>query len=90
MINWTTVYKELGGMKINVSRKVQRSAIRYEIQIATDKRFKKNLVKKLFLKDDDNLTIKYKKSGNANVRVRAYDKYGYVGAWSDVQPVEIR
>lgn len=64
-------------MKINVSRKVQRSAIRYEIQIATDKRFKKNLVKKLFLKDDDNLTIKYKKSGNAYVR--AYDKYGYVG-----------
>ena len=76
--------------KVKVSWKKQSSAIRYEIQIAKDRKFKKSLVTKVAAKGKENLTFQYKKTGNAYVRVRAVDKYGYVGSWSSVKSVKIK
>jgi uncharacterized repeat protein (TIGR02543 family) len=82
--------KALGSKKIKVSWKKQNAGIRYEIQVATDSKFKKNLMTKTASKAKTSLGFKYKKKGTAYVRVRVVDKYGYVGNWSDTKTVKVR
>ncbi len=82
--------KVLGSKKVKVSWKKQKSAAKYEIQIATNKKFSKNLLVKNIAKSKNNAKITYKKSGNVYIRVRALDKYGYVGKWSDVKTVNLK
>ncbi len=82
--------KAQGSKKVKVSWKDQGDAIRYEIALATDKKFTKNVVTKTAEKGKASLSVKYKKTGTVYVRVRAVDKYGYVGKWSDVKKVKIK
>ncbi len=82
--------KAEGGKKVKVSWKGDGNAIRYEVQIASDKKFTKTLVVTKAKKGTDNISIKYKKTGNAYVRVRAVDKYGYVGEWSSIKQVKVK
>ncbi len=80
----------IGNKKVKVTWKKQSAANKYEIQVSTNKKFTQNVLVKNAAKNKTALTIKYKKAGNAFVRVRAIDKYGYVGKWSDVKTVKIR
>lgn len=82
--------KATGSKKVKVSWIKQKSAIRYEIQISTGNTFKKNLVTKIAPKSKNNLTIKCKKKGKSYIRVRAVDKYGFVGKWSKVKTVKVK
>lgn len=76
--------------KVNVSWTGQKNAIRYEIQSATDKKFTKNLVKTTATKNKFSINVTCKKTGKTYFRVRAVDKFGYVGKWSDVKNIKVK
>jgi uncharacterized protein YjdB len=82
--------RAIGNKKVKVNWKKQSAANKYEIQVATNKKFTSNLLVKNAAKSKDNITIKYKKTGTVYIRVRAIDKYGYVGKWSDIKTVKIK
>ena len=83
------------GRKIVLSWKTPFKAPSFEIQIATDKRFKKN--KKVFFttsrnKESIKLSKKYKKK-KVYVRIRAikYDRFARLpGKWSNIKKIKIK
>ena len=82
--------KAKSGKKIEITWKKQKSAKRYEIQIATNKKFNKNLIMTTVKGSKNKLTYKYFKKGTAYVRVRAIGKNDKVGAWSKAKKVKVR
>ncbi len=82
--------KATGNKKVKVTWKKQSAANKYEIQVATNKKFSSNLLVQNTAKGKDYISIRYKKTGTVYIRVRAIDKYGYVGKWSDTKSVKIK
>ena len=79
-----------GNKKVKVTWKRQSVANKYEIQVATNKKFTKNLLVRNATKTKNSITISYKKAGTVYIRVRALDKYGYVGKWSDIKTIKLK
>ncbi len=82
--------KDLGNRKIKISWKKQSIAKKYEIQIATNKKFTKNLITKKAASSKSNLTVKYKKNGTVYVRVRGLNKDGKAGTWSEIKSLKVK
>ncbi|MCR5657335.1 MAG: PPC domain-containing protein [Butyrivibrio sp.] len=76
--------------KITVKWKKQKDAKKYEIQLATDKKFTKNLVVKTVGGKKKSLTVKNNKKGKVYIRIRGIDSKGAVGAWSKVKTVKVK
>ncbi len=82
--------KAKNGKRIEIAWKKQKAAKRYEIQIATNKKFNKNLIMTTASSSKSKLTYKYYKKGTAYVRIRAVDKKDKSGAWSKAVKVKVR
>lgn len=76
--------------KITVKWKKQKDAKKYEIQLATDKKFTKDLVVKTVGGKKKSLTVKNNKKGKVYIRIRGIDSKGAVGAWSKVKTVKVK
>ncbi len=79
-----------GKRKVQVKWKKVSNAKKYQIQLSTDKSFKKNLVNKTVKSKSSSATLKSKKYGTVYVRVRAIDAYGKVGKWSKTKKVRVK
>ncbi len=85
--------KALGKKTVKVSWKNQSKALGYEIQINKERNFEKGTISKMASKGKGNQSITIeldKKQRRAYVRVRAFDKYGYVGKWSALMKVKFK
>ncbi|WP_026524911.1 hypothetical protein [Butyrivibrio sp. MB2005] len=82
--------KAKGNKKISVSWSQQKKAKKFEIQISSNKDFKKDVIVKKFSSKKKDATIKCKKKGTAYVRIRAIDKYGKVSPWSKVKKIVVK
>ncbi len=78
------------GKKVKVTWKKLNSADKYEVQIATDKKFTNNLKKAKVKGNMQKASIKYKKRGTVYIRVRGIDRFGKFGAWSKVKKFKIK
>lgn len=82
--------KAKSNKNVKVTWKKQSNASKYEIQISTNKKFKKNLVTKKVASSKKAVTIKSKKKGTAYVRVRAISTSGSKGSWSKTVKVKVK
>lgn len=78
------------GKKVALTWKKQKSAKKYQIQIAKDKKFKTYLVDTTTKNNKNKFTLKYELKGTAYVRVRAISKNGGKGAWSKTVSVKVK